>query len=374
MNKNFVLFFISCILFQNCTRDTQDAQTDYMTISVDDISTIEMNLSELVKDHTFVELDRNTEALLNYPNQFAISEDFILITDYMNHPAKLFRSDGSFVNNLGTIGEGPGEYFTVISPYIDTLNNEFWLMRGGNFSHPKDYWILVMDMEGNVIREIDANSLKGNDRISNPVLINKEGLFLPGSIGSDVLLSYLPQESQEVVRVPSKIPQDYFFYSAGSESYPRDDGYIFKVGESDTVYRFEPDQKKVYTELVIYTSKHKFNADAIRKARSITGPDRLKNIMSAAEGGYSIDLGGETSEYYIFFLTVHGSSIKKKLLLVNKKNQSANFVNLRNDFSKGQIVDPETIRFYNNKYLILHLLQELQDDQIDLLHIGRLKN
>lgn len=371
--KYLAIFIILGIVFQNCTPNHRDAQTDLLTISVDDIVTVDIKLSEIVKSHEEVELDTSMEALLNYPNQIAVSEDFIVITDYMNHPAKLFRSDGRFIKNLGTIGEGPGEYHTVISPYIDDSNEEFWLMRGGNFSHPKDYWILVMDKEGNVVRQIDATPLKGNERNSNSVLINKGNLFLPGSLGSSVLMSYLAQDAKEVTRVSSKIPQDFFNYSSGSESYPRDNAYIFKVGEADTVYRFEPDTKKVSAELVLYTAKHKFDANAIRKARSISGPNRLKNIMSAAEGGYSIDLAGETSKYYIGYVTVHGSSAQKKLLFVHKKKEQANFVNLINDFSDGQIIAPETIRFYNNQYLIIHEIQEQKTDQVDVLHISKLK-
>jgi hypothetical protein len=84
-----------------------------------------MRLSDLVNSCKFVQLDNNPDAFLNWPSHFAVSDSFILITDALDKPAKLFTISGRFIRNLGSVGKGPDEYISVISPYIDEESNHF---------------------------------------------------------------------------------------------------------------------------------------------------------------------------------------------------------------------------------------------------------
>lgn len=370
--KHIVIALVM-IALTGCQRGKSEFVEKFLSVCIDNIQTEEIKLSDLVTDCRFVALDNLDSALLNNPNQIAVSNDYILITDYLNFPAKLFSIDGKFIMNIGSVGKGPEEYLSVVSPYIDEKRNEFWLMRGGNFTHSKDFWLMVFNKEGKIIKEFNASTLKEETANSTFVLIYNNQIVMPGQIGSKYLLSYYSVADKKTVHVPSSIPKDLFSYTSGSEIYPKDGKFIFKVGETDTVYRYNPTTNEIGIELVIYTNKHLFDAEAIKTARASNGPGRFQGILDAAEGGYAVDLLGETDKYYMFFVYICGNSSRKELLVVEKDSQKASFVNLCNDFSENEIIEPDDICLYNNKYLIVHLQQKEKIDENDMLYICTLK-
>ncbi len=179
---------------------------------------LRLPLSFFAEDLQVVKLDDRDEALVGM-GQVYVSDNYILVNRHQNVPCKLFRKDGTFVSNVGGIGQGPGEYRMVYDVQIDEPNGRIyvlpWITKelfvydlNGKFIQgiplnkgdedllvgkgtfrvdaknnrigvcllPFDYlkkvaW--VQDMEGNVIGEIPMNHLKVKPDYSNEVFMNK---------------------------------------------------------------------------------------------------------------------------------------------------------------------------------------------------------
>ena len=190
--------------------------------------TIDLPLSYWVEDFEPVKLDTRDEALVGR-GQVYVSDNYILVGEANNVPCKLFHRDGTYVSNIGSIGQGPNEYKHVSDMQIDEQAGCIYLlpwqakaifvydMKGkyikdiplnkkyetlmvpkGKFKIdvaknrvavvtlpfyflPVVAW--VQDLEGNFIHEVPMNHLKINPSISNEILSNK-------ALGEDLDLSF----------------------------------------------------------------------------------------------------------------------------------------------------------------------------------------
>jgi hypothetical protein len=95
--------------------------------------TVVIPLSQLVEDLSIVKLDASDEALV-YPYQVEISSNYLLVkggtgpTGGAPMPSKLFDKSGKFIADIGSIGQGPGEYTMLYSQQLDEENQRIYLM------------------------------------------------------------------------------------------------------------------------------------------------------------------------------------------------------------------------------------------------------
>ena len=89
--RKYILIYTILILIHglfSCQNQRNSVTDNLLVVCVDDIDEREVLLSDLVESCSFVRLDNQPEALLNYPAFFAVSDHYILITDALNKPAK----------------------------------------------------------------------------------------------------------------------------------------------------------------------------------------------------------------------------------------------------------------------------------------------
>ena len=129
-------------------------EVDGQEITVCDLSllkdTIDLPLSFWVDNLQAVKLDGKDEALVGQ-GPVCVSDNHILIGRANNVPCKLFRRDGSYVGNVGSIGQGPGEYTMVYDMQIDEQAEHIYLLPWNAKS------IFVYDMNGKYIKNIPLN-------------------------------------------------------------------------------------------------------------------------------------------------------------------------------------------------------------------------
>ena len=112
--------------------------------------TIDLPLSCWVEDFEPVKLDGRDEALVGQ-GQVYVSNNYILVSMSNNVPCKLFRRDGTYVGNVGSIGQGPGEYRNVYDIQIDEQAGRIFLLPWQTKA------ILVYDMTGKYVKSIPLN-------------------------------------------------------------------------------------------------------------------------------------------------------------------------------------------------------------------------
>lgn len=126
--KNIIKIITISLLLFSCKKEFKDKKN----VEIIDISTScnkkeKINLSNLVVKIEYIQLETDSTCLLGRINDFSkkiqFSKSQILIADNSN---KLYAFDysGDFLNKIGDVGKGPGEYLSV---------DEFALFSNDNF-------------------------------------------------------------------------------------------------------------------------------------------------------------------------------------------------------------------------------------------------
>jgi len=353
MNKSIIVVVIlllgSCSVRESPTAN--EIEVD-LSVNIDNVETRKLKLSEIAREFRMVLLETSGAALLNNPTEFALNDEYILIVDRDQKPAKLFTTRGEYIRDIGSIGVGPDEYLSVVSPHIDKKDNSLWLLLGGNYSHPKEGWQYIYNMSGHLVNKINTTD-RSRDHNANRVLIHNNKVIKPGNVDSRNMISIKSVENEHVDKISNRIPSDYFTYTTNTSIvYPFEESYHFKIGEADTIYSLSP-EGKVTAIATVFTKAHKFDEEKVKEARSSGGPGRFENIQNAVEGCYSIKLLGETAKHYLLSVTINGKAHSTKLLAVDKDSGDAFFFELINDF-RFDITASSQPFIYNNEYIIFH--------------------
>ena len=140
--------------------------------------TIDLPLSYWVEDFETVKLDGKDEALVGHGPVY-VSDNYILVRESNNVPCKLFRRDGSFVDKVGSLGQGPGEYTDVYDMQIDEQAEHIYLLPFRSKA------IYVYDLKGNYQKDIPLN--KKYEKMMVP-----KGLFKVDAAKNRVAVMTLP--------------------------------------------------------------------------------------------------------------------------------------------------------------------------------------
>ncbi len=70
----------------------------------------ELMLSDLATDIEYIQLESSKDSYVQYTMDWSLSENYLLIYDYMQQKIFLFTSDGKFLRQISREGKGPGEF------------------------------------------------------------------------------------------------------------------------------------------------------------------------------------------------------------------------------------------------------------------------
>ena len=205
MKTRHILTAVSLIILAACTNDSSKKTTleDQTIIAqTTDINgqpitacqlelvnnTIELPLSYLTEDLKIVPLDNRDEALVGKSNIY-ISENYILATRSTGShtiPCKLFHKDGKYICNVGSIGQGPGEYNLIYCAQIDEKGGYIYLLPWNAKA------LLTYNLKGEYVKSIPLNKKYSN-------LIVPKGVFRVDSEKNRIAVALLPFSNQPTV-------------------------------------------------------------------------------------------------------------------------------------------------------------------------------
>ena len=113
-------------------------------------------LEMIAEDYQVIKLDKEAEEYSILSDAF-ITENYIGISCYSYSPFRLFKKDGTFLRQIGGLGEEiNGNYESVSNAQIDEANNRIYIMPANYQKTPttKSPAILAYDLEGNFLHEI----------------------------------------------------------------------------------------------------------------------------------------------------------------------------------------------------------------------------
>ena len=85
-------------------------------------------LGDLVESVEYVPLETNDKCLIGELFSYDISKNYILVCCNQTKTVYLFKRDGSFVRQIGGLGQGPGEHLGVNDVFIDEDKNEWYCL------------------------------------------------------------------------------------------------------------------------------------------------------------------------------------------------------------------------------------------------------
>ena len=229
---------------------TEEVNGEPLTVCQYDLltDTVDIPLSDLVEELQFVKLDKREEALVGY-GAIRFSDNYILTLANRNVPCKLFRKDGTYINKVGSIGQGPGEYKNIYDAQIDEKHGRIYLLP----------WItnriLIYNMEGKYESSIPLN-------LGNPGFLVPKGTFHVDADKGQVSVVLLPfnhlpvvawvqdMEGNLIHEVPSghlKIQPDFsneVVAPKATEALSVHISTFFELRQ-DTLYHFDTEQGKL---------------------------------------------------------------------------------------------------------------------------------
>lgn len=109
-------------------------------------------LSCFAEELQIVKLDNRDEALVPVRN-VVISDNYIMVWGRDQTPFKLFDKSGKFLCNVGSVGQGPGEYKLIYDAQVDEAGGRIYLLPWNAKA------LLVYDMKGQPVQSIPLPTL-----------------------------------------------------------------------------------------------------------------------------------------------------------------------------------------------------------------------
>lgn len=156
------LFFISCSFqekevpsfWEQCDVIAHWEVIDGDSVIVCDadkaVKEMDVPLNLIAEDFQVIKLDNEAKIERKSYHTY-VTDNYIGLSLYNYIPLKLFKKDGTFLRDIGSMGKAANEYTCISDLQIDEKNNRIYLLPG-DVSDGKR--IAVYDMEGNYLQDI----------------------------------------------------------------------------------------------------------------------------------------------------------------------------------------------------------------------------
>jgi hypothetical protein len=110
-----ILFLFSCTSSKN--------KNEILFINADETNLISAGLSKVFESKGLIVLETNKSCLINYISQLARTKEFIFIFDQGSGSSRIlqFTQNGKYIRQIGSRGQGPGEYNLIHCFTVDTV-------------------------------------------------------------------------------------------------------------------------------------------------------------------------------------------------------------------------------------------------------------
>ena len=284
--KKLFAFSVLFAILISCTT----TENDFFTIDVDSAKEQPLLLSEIAEKVEVIELEMTDNSLLKGSNSIErviCTEEYIIVFEF--ETIMLFDKTGKFIRQIGSKGQGPGEFLRITSATADLDNKLIYVSASDK--------IICYDFTGRLIKEVSIGKdwvLRHINYMNNNLLylsraqekVNEESIFQTKlfTIDNNLLVSDSIEIRKEIdylyqrITIDNSMGGDYiccdgvntFLYN----SYPISETLL------DTLYQLKDNRITPFLKL-------KFN-DADYKNRVLTFDiqqpqkflEELKRIMS----------------------------------------------------------------------------------------------
>ncbi|MDR3142389.1 MAG: 6-bladed beta-propeller [Tannerellaceae bacterium] len=294
--------------------------------------TVIFPLSYFTEELQFIKLDDRDEALVS-PYRVYASENYFLTHASGTTPCKLFDKQGKYLADIGSFGQGPGEYRFLYAGQIDESAGRIYLMPYTTES------LLAYDLEGNVLPPVPL-AHKAN-----------KSLFLVR--GNELLVMGEPHPELPSFIWVQDMKGDKLYDISSSLDFPFDystDVFSYRNGEAidfshwtwkprtDSLYHIDPVKKKLIPR---FTAN--FKGEALKPHMYTEWPDYFLGNTSTIVTVSMTDESGNMQR--------RQEGDKPAYYIVDKKTLKGAYFGLVNDFFGEERLNDPIFVFKNGYYL-----------------------
>ena len=327
MRTKYLFIVIFCIVIFACKEKKKPVIiSDLPVVKISDFEKVE-NLSlsnpEYFAETKFVKLESTDESILGEVLQMEIFEQYIYILDGKGKSLKKFNMDGKYIQNIGRIGMGPGEYISLNAFYINTE------MKTINIFDPMKNAVLQYNLSGkhqNTVN-VQKNSCTFVARLS---YLNKKEIFCYSGTNwqTNCEFSILDEKEQyeEHCLYPYLLKSDQkMSIQMLSQPYCMVDNEVsYVLMFCDTVFSYS--NSEIRPRMVFENGKPSANVQQLRKIFSENHEDYILTIESAGKKGYTTGFRNifETKSFIscdFFDISEYGHLVINAILWNKKTNK-----------------------------------------------------
>lgn len=265
-------------LLAGCSSNKSKTETESISVInlSENVTTVpSLPLSEVVSKIDIVPLEVTDESILGEMSQLQVTDNDIWIKHYKEERIYRFSRSGKYLNKVGMIGQGPGEFVTLSKFFIDESRKEVYIVSASR-------GIFVYDFEGNFKRQptqtivetmfssLNTQFLVYNNRYfiaQNTVIhkpVSKDSLWSFALVDSTYLKKKIFKNPAHIGReeqISKNCAQMDHMVNYWTESMTNIDTYngqlTLKYPDTDTIYKYDITQEELIPQFSIYTAEEK---------------------------------------------------------------------------------------------------------------------
>lgn len=204
-----------------------------------------LKLSDWVDSLQVIKLENDTNAMIGYSPVY-VSDHYMLLRPDWKSPIKLFSREGKYLNDIGKIGRGPGEYKSVYDMQIDEANGLIYILPW------QSSYLYVYNLQGDFIKPIQlaGGMPKGKFTVQDSCV---KVLALPFKNAVKWVAFYQTLSGRlldSVAAAPYAVSFDYSNELVGD----RDNNALYALvwkGVQDTLYHYIPGNNRLTPRFTI---------------------------------------------------------------------------------------------------------------------------
>lgn len=192
----------------------------------------------IVEKSDLVKLELTDASLVGQIAQMELADDFIYILDSKVKTLLLFDKNGSFVRTIGKRGNGPGEYTSIASFYVDAEENKIGLLD------PLALKVHQYTLQGEYVKSVSFKD-NGYSHIKRMDVLNEHDLCCFTSAGWNEGCGYFVIDKSDYTKKEQLysypfLPSGFISYSVNTSPFCIYDGAVkFVTPFSDSIYCYD---------------------------------------------------------------------------------------------------------------------------------------
>jgi hypothetical protein len=367
MKKRFENIIIAGLLICIFTACNNKIPSELTVIPVAVEKSLSLPLSEIAENIQAVHLELTDESLISQIRKVLLCDNYIIVLNAQQrkHTVMLFSSEGKFIRQIGSAGQGPGEYPNYIKDItVDTENKHIFLI-----SHKK---LICYNFDGELINEFSSEQIEHFNAIchvNNRLLLISEHYGEPDGSGfNNRSLLYISdtnlqlKDSVEIWKV--HMDRRVFW------TYPYKD-FITYSSRNTYLYYYEITPEPVPVQDILYEIKDNQLIPSLKLA--------FKGGTNTSDGGKIIYLYSIfRSSRYVFSAYYHGLEKKDYYFCYDTKTGNGHtvegYIDDINKIEDKVIIHP--LNSEDGKFYYLHTNTDdvtNNEEPNPTLYIGKLK-